>query len=189
MLLGAPASATLLDLGSITRDTASGLDWLDVSESVGFTFDEIEAGVGGFGQAGWRHANTAEVCGLFTQFASFPCPGNSGFGFVSEARALIELVGSAPNPLLTSGLFADGQDPQRVGDAVANALPIAGILGINLDAIPVDAIPRGGHSLVRPIPEASTALLLALGLVGMGVRRRTPRRVACPPTPRRFAAG
>ncbi len=49
----------------ITFDTITGLEWLDLTESVDFSFAEVEAGAGGFLADGWRHGTGAEVCGLF----------------------------------------------------------------------------------------------------------------------------
>lgn len=40
----------------ITFDTDTGLSWLDVTESVGLSYADVEAGAGGFVTEGWRHA-------------------------------------------------------------------------------------------------------------------------------------
>ena len=60
----------------ITRDTGSGLDWLDLTVTTGYSQNDIEADVGGWLSAGWRYATGAEVCGLFNSLghASSPCP-------------------------------------------------------------------------------------------------------------------
>ena len=39
----------LIDLGNRTRDEATGLDWLDVTETVSLSYDAIVAGTGGWG--------------------------------------------------------------------------------------------------------------------------------------------
>src|SRR5262245_30083960 len=53
--------------GLLTRDTGRGMEWLDLYTSRGFSWDEIEAGAGGFQDLGFRHATEAEVMDLFTQ--------------------------------------------------------------------------------------------------------------------------
>jgi len=65
----------------ITRDTGTGLDWLDVPLTVGLSYNNIIAGSGGWIDDGWRHATTAEVCDLMQKLdAAYPptCPGDTG---------------------------------------------------------------------------------------------------------------
>jgi hypothetical protein len=67
---GAHASLLEIDLFSagdklITRDTATGLDWLDLTQTIGFSYDDmlVELSVGGMFE-GFRYATTADVDGL-----------------------------------------------------------------------------------------------------------------------------
>lgn len=57
----------LFDAGDklITRDTDTGLDWLDLTETTGISYDDmlLELGVGGMYE-GFRYATTADVDGL-----------------------------------------------------------------------------------------------------------------------------
>ena len=39
-----PANATLLDFGDFTTDTETGLDWLDLSETVGLSYNDVLGG-------------------------------------------------------------------------------------------------------------------------------------------------
>ena len=48
VIFAAPVRAELLDLGTVTRDTESGLDWLDWTETNGFSATSVLAGNGGF---------------------------------------------------------------------------------------------------------------------------------------------
>lgn len=58
----APVHATLIDLGQFTRDTESGLEWLDLTETNGLSFDDVAGRQSSTGAlAGWRHASRAEV--------------------------------------------------------------------------------------------------------------------------------
>lgn len=61
--------ATIVDLGTITRDTETGLDWLDVTETRGLSYNQVTAqmGVGG-AYEGWRYATASEVDLLITHF-------------------------------------------------------------------------------------------------------------------------
>lgn len=36
------ASGALIDMGAFSRDEASGLDWLDVTETVALSYDQVE---------------------------------------------------------------------------------------------------------------------------------------------------
>jgi len=49
--------------GLITRDTESGLDWLDVSLTANQTYDEVQTGI--WYQRGFRHATKPEIEELF----------------------------------------------------------------------------------------------------------------------------
>ncbi len=44
LLLVQPAAATITDMGIFTRDTMSGFDWLDVTETLGLSHDEVVVG-------------------------------------------------------------------------------------------------------------------------------------------------
>ena len=56
------AEADIVDLGLITRDTATGLDWLDLTETNNRSFDDVSSKLGA-GQEfeGWRYATRDEV--------------------------------------------------------------------------------------------------------------------------------
>ena len=53
---------------TITVDTETGLEWLDLTETVGLSYAQVEAGAGGFVADGWRHATVHEVCDLFERY-------------------------------------------------------------------------------------------------------------------------
>jgi len=53
----------------ITRDTVSGLDWLDLTETAGLSYNYVQSQLGAGGAyEGMRYAYYAEVIGLITQF-------------------------------------------------------------------------------------------------------------------------
>lgn len=82
--LAAPSTrAELVDLGHVTRDTASGLEWLDLSHTNGRSFDEVvsQFAPGGLFE-GYRHATAAEAQALLAQvglpivpYTAFPAYG------------------------------------------------------------------------------------------------------------------
>lgn len=68
-LYTAYSHAAVLDLGTITRDTATGLDWLDVTETRGLSYDQVAAEMGSGGAyEGWRYATVTELDQLIINF-------------------------------------------------------------------------------------------------------------------------
>ena len=69
MALPLMAQADLVDRGTETFDTQSGLEWLDLSQTQGLSFDAVSAQFGAGGSyAGYRYATTAETQNLLGQF-------------------------------------------------------------------------------------------------------------------------
>lgn len=63
------AQATIVDLGNITRDTSTGLDWLDLTETAGRSYSDISSKFGsGLEFDGWRYANYNEFLSLMLSF-------------------------------------------------------------------------------------------------------------------------
>ena len=86
------APPQLIDLGDRTRDEATGLDWLDVTETASLSYDAILAGAGGWLAAGWRHATLQEVCDFFTTHAVAPAdPCGSGSEFYGSDASVVPL--------------------------------------------------------------------------------------------------
>lgn len=67
--------AIIEDFGDYTRDTETGLDWLDLTitrgQSTGYVRSQL--GVGGIYE-GWQYATSADVALLFAHFESSPNP-------------------------------------------------------------------------------------------------------------------
>ena len=55
----------LIDNGDTTIDTASGLEWLDLTSTQGVSAQDVLAGYGGYIEAGWTFATVEQVCGLY----------------------------------------------------------------------------------------------------------------------------
>lgn len=78
LVCGGAARAALIDQGNITHDTVSHLEWLDLTETLGLSYEDIAAGAGGFLADGWSFATTADVCGLLAHgFAPSPAPAST----------------------------------------------------------------------------------------------------------------
>jgi hypothetical protein len=101
--LGGTGHAELIDSGATTLDTETGLEWLDVTETLGVSaFDIIVNGYGNLVADGWGHATVEQIDTLF-QHAGIPGPYDGTLwppGF-SGADRLIRLLGA-------SGTSADG---------------------------------------------------------------------------------
>ncbi|RLA12493.1 MAG: hypothetical protein DRQ59_07465 [Gammaproteobacteria bacterium] len=61
------ADDAIFGVGSVTRDDASGLDWLDLTESTNRSYNDVigQLGSGGLYE-GWRYASTTEIELFFT---------------------------------------------------------------------------------------------------------------------------
>ena len=69
LALPAAANANLVDRGLVTYDTQSGLEWLDLNQTKGLSFDQVSAQFGSGGlYAGYRYATSLEAQGLLTEF-------------------------------------------------------------------------------------------------------------------------
>lgn len=116
LALASTANAALLSVDSsfgpntITRDTPSGLDWLDLTQSTNRSYDDVTTQFGKGGDyVGFRHATVAEVielwnhAGIPNSFAT-PVPGpvvgglifgpdTALLGPVTSLQGLLELHG------------------------------------------------------------------------------------------------
>lgn len=184
LALAAPAGATLIDLGTVTRDTATGLEWLDVPLTDGQSFAEVAAGP--WYEAGWRHATMADLCGLATPLLGVGNADCTGIPFVSTNNSLavsildradyllmpaIRLLGATQDGgqygAVTTGIVAFPNSNSGYRGAMLVSAPTgdAFVIWLGGSPYPSDGI---GHFLVRSaIPEPGTALLLVLGLAGL----------------------
>ena len=194
LLSTAPAGATLIDLGGFTRDTSTGLDWLDVTATQGASVDQVFAGVGGFIAAGWSYATTAELCGLFGALGDpiSNCPSTSLLVFdtlsSSSATTLTSLLGNTSfgaDPGGSYGFFDSGNFSSNLAGVGCIQASAVNCFTANTDvAVALQDWTNAGAGnaiigsfLVRPVPEPTTALLVGSGLVALGLSRsRAPLR-------------
>ena len=109
----------------VTHDTATGLDWLDVPQTAGLSYDDIRGGAGGWIQSGWRSATEDEICRLFHDsldpvFDAADC-ANQVVHWPSWAglTAVMSLLGTTfadeSAGVATRASFDDGQSRDNVG--------------------------------------------------------------------------
>ena len=158
-----PPHATLIDFGNVTRDTDSGLDWLDVPITANLSYRGVLDGVGNTWLAdGWRYATGSEVCALFhsampTYQPPKACPhqegSNDGVDY-TEALAVTNLLGSmieSQVSSLTSGMYVDARDAHVVTDTSSGERATASVSDFTHSHSVRD--PNVGHWLVRAVPE------------------------------------
>lgn len=188
-LTGTPARAVLLSVedsvfgsGSVTRDTDSGLEWLDVNLSTNRSYSEVSAEFGSGGDfMGWRYATTADMTALFAgQGISSPhnvIPGTDAFLVTLEMFGKTLFAGDNEQHITaTLGVFDDGSG---TGYAELVSLINFGVLEDNANInpnTPFGPSETSGSWLVRSVavsvPEPGTLLLFGIGVVGLGFARR-----------------
>jgi hypothetical protein len=199
--LALPARAELVEVdlnapgdALVTRDTDTGLDWLEVAGvTTGLYYEDIQGGAGGWLAAGWRYATLAEVCHLFTVHANLPC--NQGQGPANTAptgaydvldRLGVTETASGPGPVQyfrLQAIYEDGTGGPDAGFAfleVGQTFPPGFLWSTETFALP-DFVPypNFGSFLVRPtppevpaLPPAGVATLVALLGLAARMRRR-----------------
>ena len=128
------ASANLIDHGSFSTDTATGLEWLDVTATAGLSYAAVKSGAGGWVSNGWRYATQAEISELFaTHVGNGPEAWYGGTAF-NNSLSLIRQLGvsisfnnnegvqqifgaNEPTQISLDGYFDDGTANSTVGIA------------------------------------------------------------------------
>lgn len=86
------ADAAIQDFGVVTRDSNTGLDWLDVTETRGLSYSQVSAQmeVGG-AYDGWRYATLAELDQLIINFGYTAVNADCGYTSLHCDSGLDEL--------------------------------------------------------------------------------------------------
>jgi hypothetical protein len=204
-LLALPVQAEILEIdllapgdGLVTRDTETGLDWLDLGGvTTNLSYDAIQAGAGGWLAAGWRYATEAEVCQLFVAHAGVPSCDSEINQFMPAGAAgeLVALLGNTGATIagdqvtvFVFGIYDDGSGAPH-GHARISLTGLFSIPGFIFQLVTLttpDLIPSNanaanhGSFLVRAtppqvpaLPRAGAAALAAiLALAARRLRRR-----------------
>jgi len=128
--------ASIVDLGIITRDTGTGLDWLDVTETRGISYNQVIAQMGaGAAYEGWRYATASELDLLITNFG-YTRRSSCNYGVthcdfnLSGDRIVIE------NFIKTLGDTRDALLDEINHDFDTNAFGAAGVQGLLNEYLP-----------------------------------------------------
>lgn len=194
MAIATFSHAAFLDNGDFSTDTQSRLDWLDVTETLGLSYNQVQAQFTSGGSLdGWRYATgdefdqllinfgfTPEVCSNGTQFCSF-----SG-DFQSVTPPFIVQLGDTSGgdfPVTPTNEFF-GWTRGIIGDSRpefdSTWLAIVDWDGLNTHHFSLandNGDPNSGSFLVRessivPIPAASWLFITSLLGIALAKRQR-----------------
>ena len=195
LLVSGQASAALIDRGLFTTDNDSGLDWLDVTQTVGLTYDQVLNSSYVVDQS-FRYATLEEVISLFDSAGGtgdYLVPRNSSGEYngvpipehYDPATLLLNLMGCT-SYIVGQPCDADDQDWHiaMYGPQVTSGLQTAaavdvynnspsgnsGILWVDfVDSVPGRTTADFGSYLVRAstIPLPAPIWLLGTGILGL----------------------
>lgn len=185
LLTSAPSSRAALvsvDLsepgdGLLTLDTATSLEWLDLTVTIGFTYNRVAAGDGGFTSQGFRHATPSEVDAVLLQFGL----QDNATGPFDAGRAFQNLFGC------TSGCTTGMKSSQGLAESVilhpvnkTGWLVFTDVTGVppftSVGVSNVGADTPFPQFLVRSrVPEPSSCVLAALLFAALGPIRISRR--------------
>jgi hypothetical protein len=170
-LLTGNAGAALIDSGNALIDTSTGLQWLDLTETQGLTWNQAEAS-GYVTVQGYVHATEAQVITLFTNAGFLTTDNTNNPANDPAANLLLAIMGCTQfcgTVNATGRGFADWDGtfttrPNYHTSGLGAGAATTSLLTSDLDLVDTTA----GHFLVRPVPVPAAIWLFgsALGLIG-----------------------
>lgn len=195
-LLVSPVHAALISSsdGTYTIDTVSGVEWLDLTYSVGYSRNDVLAAVGSSYGGGWGFASNAQIDDLFmTLFPDNDLNATSRVVYTKPSSAVQHTQVALMNDLFGGGysgdnvyswgLFMDENELIRMmgsySDPRYSIVYSPNVSGGYSGPFSADySFELTGHYLVRnsssgaSVPVSSPVSMIALSLLGMlGLRR------------------
>jgi len=177
-LIGGSAYAALVDNGNSMIDNGTGLEWLDLTETQGISYNAALATTY-VTVDGYVHATTAQVTTLFTNAGFLTTDNTNNSANDPAANLLLDYLGCTQfcgTVNATGRGFADWTSvgwttrPNYHTSGLGAGAATTSLLSSNLDLVDTTA----GHFLVRAVPVPAAVWLFgsALGLLGWA-RRKT----------------
>jgi hypothetical protein len=187
LLAMSPAHATIVDNGTYTTDTITGLDWLDLTATAGQSYNSV---IGSPPPGGWAYATLSQVSSLFDDAGGVgPYNFSGGNGLAVVEGPATSLLRSLMGDLGPFGLPGAGGITADVDTSPGGPGPFPHFLAFYLDFPPTTnylLAPFGseaddsstasvGSFLIREtaaVPEPGSLVLLGSALAMAGLRRR-----------------